>query len=129
MIVLDTHIWFWWVQGSVELTSDLVQKITDHEDSGLVVSAISLLEVSRATALGGMELPTGVEEWLYSATGYPGIRIAPLDPSVVAEAYRLPGEFHKDPADRIIVATARVMNCPLLTLDEKILAYSHVLHA
>ena len=129
MIVLDTHIWFWWVQGSPELTQDLFRKITEHEDSGLIIRAISLLEVSRATASGGMELPLGVEEWLYIATGYPGVRIAPLEPSIVAEAYRLPGVFHKDPADRLIVATARVMNCPLLTLDEKILAYPHVIPA
>jgi PIN domain nuclease of toxin-antitoxin system len=129
LIVLDTHIWIWWIQGTPQLTADLARKIAEHEESGLIVSAISLLEVSRATALGGLSLPVGVREWLDIASGYPGIRIASLEPAIATEAYRLPGEFHKDPADRLIVATARVMNCPILTLDEKILAYTHVRHA
>ena len=129
MIVLDTHVWFWWVQGPPELTDDLAAIIASHESSGLIVSAISLLEVSRASALGGMQLPLGVEEWLHVASSYPGIRIAQLEPSIVVAAYSLPGDFHKDPADRLIVATARVLNCPLLTRDSRILSYPHVLHA
>ncbi len=129
MIVLDTHIWIWWVQGAPEITADLALKIAKHEDSGLVVSAISLLEISRAVALSGLRLPIDVDEWLRIACSYPGVQVAPLDQAVTVEAYRLPGAFHKDPADRLIVSTARIRDCEILTLDEKILAYPHVRHA
>ncbi len=60
------------------------------------------------------------------ALGYPGVQLIPLSPEVAIESTRLPGDFHRDPADQIIVATARIFDCPLLTLDEKILGYPHV---
>jgi PIN domain nuclease of toxin-antitoxin system len=86
LIVLDTHIWIWWVQGTRELTADLARKLTEHEESGLIVSAISLLEVSRAAALGGLRLPVDAREWLDIASRYPGISIAPLIPAIAVEA-------------------------------------------
>lgn len=52
--------------------------------------------------------------------------LIPITPTIAIEAYSLPGDFHKDLADRIIVATARVYNCPLVTVDQNIIAYPHV---
>ena len=126
MILLDTHVWFWWVQGSPALRPSMAETIAAEERDGLAVCAISLLEVARATALGGMELPLPSERWLDTALAYPGIRLLPLTPAIVVEAYRLPEPFHKDPADRLVVATARVHDLTLLTEDAKILAYPHV---
>ena len=57
---------------------------------------------------------------------YPGIHLLKLTPEIAIESTRLPGEFHRDPADQIIVATARIHECSLLTVDDKILNYSHV---
>ena len=60
------------------------------------------------------------------ALAYPGVRLLDLTPEIAIESTRLPDPFHKDPADRILVATGRVLNIPIVTLDSKILAYSHV---
>lgn len=60
------------------------------------------------------------------ALAYPGIKLLPLSPEIAIESTQLPGTFHKDPADQIIVATARINNCRLLTVDAKILSYAHV---
>jgi PIN domain nuclease of toxin-antitoxin system len=67
-----------------------------------------------------------LEEWFDQALDYPGIQLLPLTPEVATESTRLPGEFHRDPADQMIVATARVYDCPLVTSDSKLLEYSHV---
>lgn len=71
-------------------------------------------------------LPCPTLEWLNQALSYPGVRLLELSPEIAADSTQLPGEFHKDPADQIIVATARIHGFPLLTADRKILAYPHV---
>lgn len=71
-------------------------------------------------------LPWPVDEWLSLALDYPGIRLIELSPEVAVVSTQLPGEFHGDPADQIIVATALVNDCPLVTSDQKIVSYEHV---
>jgi PIN domain nuclease of toxin-antitoxin system len=67
-----------------------------------------------------------VEDWLDQALSYPGIRLLDLTPRIVVESTQLPGNFHRDPADQLIVATARVLHCALMTVDEQIARYPHV---
>lgn len=126
MIALDTHSWIWHVQGDKRLKAKHLQLIKQYESIGLGVSAISLWEVAKAVKLGRLTLPVKPEVWLETALNYPGIKLLPLTPQIVVESTNLPGDFHKDPADQIIVATARIYDCPLLTFDEKILNYPHV---
>ena len=126
MIVLDTHIWVWWVHGDEKLTSSQLEIIEANEDGEIGISAISLWEIAKLVENKRIELPTSLERWFKQALSYPGIRILELTPEIAAESTRLPGEFHKDPADQIIVATARVMKCVLVTSDERILNYPHV---
>lgn len=64
--------------------------------------------------------------WLDNAINKSGIKVIELSPEIAMESCKLPGDFHKDPADQIIVATARVHNLTLLTKDQKILQYRHV---
>ena len=128
MIVLDTHVWIWSVQGDRRLMPERVEALRRNEAGGLGVSVISLWEVSKAVQLGRLSLPLTVEDWLTRALAYPGIRLLDLTPRIAVESTQLPGSFHKDPSDQIIVATARVFDCPLVTYDEKILNYSHVQH-
>jgi PIN domain nuclease of toxin-antitoxin system len=90
------------------------------------VSAISCWEVAKLVELQRLVLPRPVGEWLDLALTYPGVQLLALTPKIAVESTQLPGTFHRDPADQILVATARVFNCPLLTLDSKILAYPHV---
>ena len=68
----------------------------------------------------------GIDESLEQALAYPRLKVVPLSPAVAVESTRLPEPFHKDPADQIIVATALVHHCPLVTSDKKLLAYHHV---
>lgn len=126
MIALDMHIWVWWVHGDPNLTKQQNQWLQQYEAQGLGASAISCWEVAKLVEYGRLTLPLTVGDWMRQALAYPGIRLLPLSPEIAVESTQLPGVFHKDPADQMIVATARIYNCPLLTADGKILAYPHV---
>ena len=126
MIVLDTHIWVWWVHGDARLSDKQVEWLEENEAGELGISAISCWEVAKLVEYGRLVLPCSVADWLDQALAYPGIRLLDLTPRIALESTQLPAVFHRDPADQIIVATARAYNCPLLTVDSKILAYPHV---
>jgi PIN domain nuclease of toxin-antitoxin system len=82
--------------------------------------------VAKLVEYGRLTLPSPVAAWLDQALAYPGIRLLDLTPRIMVESTQLPGTFHRDPSDQLIVATARVYHCPLVTVDAKILAYPHV---
>ena len=126
MIVLDTHTWVWWVHNDARLTDQYREIIQNHEDEELGVSVFSCWEVAKLVELKRLILHCPIDEWLDTALNYPGIQLLELTPEIVVESTQLPGEFHRDPADQIIVATARIHDCPLLTVDDKILKYPHV---
>ena len=126
MIVLDTHIWIWWVHRRLELTAPARALIEASTASGIGISAISCWEVAKLVERGKLSLPNPVFDWLKQALAYPGVRWLDLSPRIATEATQLPGSFRRDPADQIIVATARVFDAPLVTMDAKILAYPYV---
>lgn len=126
MILLDTHIWVWWVQGDRRLTQQHQTLLQVHQIDGLGISLYSCWEVAKLVEYSRLVLPCSLEEWFTTALAYPGIRCLELTLPIIMESTRLPG-FHKDPADQLIVATARVLNLPLLTADQKILSYSGVI--
>jgi PIN domain nuclease of toxin-antitoxin system len=113
MILLDTHIWVWWVHDDPQLTDEQKKLIRENEEKGLGVCVISCWEVAKLVEYNRLTIPCPVSEWLKQALSYPGIRLLNLTPRIAVESTELPGEFHKDPADQIIVATARVYNCDL----------------
>ena len=126
MIVLDTHIWVWWVHGDERLTRTQAEVIEANETDVIGVSAISCWEIAKLVEYGRLELPGSLEEWFEDALSYPGIHLLELTPEIAIESTQLPGEFHRDPADQMIVATARVYGCPLVTSDGRLLEYLHV---
>jgi PIN domain nuclease of toxin-antitoxin system len=126
MIVLDTHIWVWWVHGDPRLTARHIQWLQENEPNGLGISVISCWEVCKLVEYQRLTLPCDPAEWLDQALAYPGIRLLALTPAIALESTQLPPGFHRDPADQIIVATSRIHHCPLLTVDDKILSYPHV---
>jgi PIN domain nuclease of toxin-antitoxin system len=126
MIILDTHIWIWWVNEDEQLPSDLKDLIEQHIATGLGVSAISCWEVAKLVERGRLELTLPVKQWIAEALAYPGVRLLEMSPDIAVDSTQLPGKFHRDPADQIIVATARAYDTLLLTLDTKILNYEHV---
>jgi PIN domain nuclease of toxin-antitoxin system len=126
MIVLDSHVWVWWVHGDERLTDSQREAISAAETDVIGISAISCWEVAKLVERGRLELSCPLEEWFEQALNYPGLRLLPLTPEIAIESTRLPGEFHRDPADQMIAATARVYDCPLVTSDGKLLGYDHV---
>lgn len=126
MIILDTHIFVWWNQSDPKLTNYHYQAIEQERSSGLRVCTISLIEIARLVSTGRIVLPVPIQEWFDIALAQEGVILISITPEIAVDAQSLPGDFHKDPADRIIVSTARVFDCPLVTVDRKILNYPYV---
>jgi PIN domain nuclease of toxin-antitoxin system len=125
VIVLDTHIWIWWVNDSSQLSEQYKQWIQDYQPQGLGISIISCWEVAKLVEKNRLVLSIPVDEWLKTALAYPGVRLLDLTVPIVVQSTQLSG-FHNDPADQIIVATAKVYDFLLLTADGKILNYTGV---
>lgn len=92
----------------------------------LSLASISLMEVTRKAASGLLVVDAPVAQWLIGATDPEAIHLLDISVPIAIDAFALPGDFHKDPADRIIVATARVHQLTIITSDKKILDYPHV---
>ncbi|MDH5720555.1 MAG: type II toxin-antitoxin system VapC family toxin [Spirochaetia bacterium] len=126
MIVLDTHTWIWLLNGDEKIKKsgylDIIKKnIKDHT---IFIPAISLWEVSMLVAKERIILSENTLDWVKKASSAPGMSVYPLSPEVAYESTILPGDFHGDPADRMIIATARVLNATLLTFDKEIIKYA-----
>lgn len=126
MILLDTHVWVWWVHGDERLSPRAMELLEGREEAGLGVSIFSCWEIAKLVELDRLDLDVPVIEWLRQALEYPGVRLLPLTPEIVVESTRLPGRFHRDPADQLIVATARIEGIALATADRKIVLYPQV---
>ncbi len=127
MIVIDTHVLVWWVNGDDILSRKARQAILQELDGGeIIISAISAWEIAMLVEREKLVLSMDVDSWLATVAEIAAVRIVPVDVEISLKSVSLPGEFHKDPADRMIVATARKLAAPLVTKDEKIRAYAHV---
>jgi len=120
--LLDTHILLWWFEAGNHLTRKERRALSQAgPDTPLLVSDISLWEIATLTELGRIRLTLPLRSWLEEATALPLVRRCGISPAVAAEVAALPPTFHGDPADRIIVATARLLGATLITHDERIL--------
>lgn len=128
MIVIDTHVLVWWVSGQDNLLSPAAKHAIDQElaEGDILVSSISAWEIATLVFKGRLVLTMDVSTWLDTVGQIESVRFIPVDNDLGVKSTGLPGEFHKDPADRIIVATARRYAASLVTADEKIIAYEHV---
>ena len=126
MILLDTHTWIW-SHSATKLLSDTVKKlIKKTQTDQRAIASISIWEFAMMVVKGRINVKIDPKLWLDNAIKNTGITVIELSPDIALEACNLPGDFHKDPADQIIVATARIHNLTLLTKDRKILDYRHV---
>lgn len=127
MIVLDTHAWVWFVSNP-ELLSDPAKKAIEDaiQTEEVFLSAISVWEVALLVAKKRLELSLDVSEWVAGSERLPFFQFIPVDNAVAIRSVNLPQPLHKDPADRIIIATALSIAAPVVTKDEKILGYPHV---
>lgn len=127
MILLDTHVWIWWISNPEKLPLKAVKAINlAREKNSVVISSISTWEIALLVEKGRLELSIDVRDWVRKIEGLPFVRFAAVDNTISLRSVFLPGVFHADPADRIITATAITMGIPLITKDEKILCYPHV---
>ena len=129
MILLDTHVLIWAVNADPRLGGKAGETIEETaRDDGVLVSAITPWEVALLAEKGRLRLGREIEDWLEAALALPGLRVAPIEPELAVDSVRLPGDFHAEPADRLIIATARYLRIPLVTADRAILAYADYGH-
>lgn len=124
-IIIDTHVFLWLMEGSSELQPleiELINKIVNNGQ--VIVASISIWEIAMLQKLGKITLSTPIKDWVEQSLNQKGIVIVTFDAAILIESVFLPGNFHKDPADRMIVATSRIKKVPLLTRDQRILDYS-----
>jgi PIN domain nuclease of toxin-antitoxin system len=129
LIVIDTHVLIWAVQDDNRLGSNARNILAAATASnGVHVSAMTPWEIAMLAQKGRLALGREVGAWIIAAMALPGIILAPIEPVIAIDSVRLPGRLHGDPADRLIIATARHAGLPLLTADGAILEYGALGH-
>lgn len=128
-VLLDTHVWIWLVNGDSTLSTLAKKAIAAAaQNEALFISVFSVWEVAMLQAKNKITLSKSCLEWVRTALVQAGIQLMDFSPEVAVESCHLPGDFHGDPADRIIMATAKLEALTLITRDQKILEYSKKKH-
>jgi PIN domain nuclease of toxin-antitoxin system len=128
VIVIDTHVLLWWFGGEHQRLSRSAKEALDAERHGgtIAVSSISAWEIAILVARRRIGLSTDVLGWLRTVGHVEAITFVPIDNEIAVRSTQLGDDFHKDPADRYIVATSQKLAAPLVTADEKIRRYSSI---
>ncbi len=126
MILLATHTWVLAHSATKLLFDDVEKLIRKTQTDQRAIASISIWEFAMMVTKGRINVSIDPKRWLNNAIGNSGLRVIELTPEIAMESCNLPGDFHRDPADQIIVATARTHNLTLLTKDRKIIEYPHV---
>lgn len=124
-LLLDTCAMIWCVSAPDRLSADARKALT-HAENRVFISPISCAEVACLAEAGKIVVKPHWRTWFNRAVTDNGWTVADIDLETVQEAYALPGPFHRDPVDRILVATARLRHMAVVTADRKILDYPHV---
>ncbi|HYM24604.1 MAG TPA: type II toxin-antitoxin system VapC family toxin [Vicinamibacterales bacterium] len=124
--VLDTHAWMWWVTKDKRLSRRAAAAIAAAVEEGdLAVSMISIWEVAKRVEKRQLVLDRPLRVWLEEATAIEGLNVSPVTSDILVDSCELPQPFHGDPADQIIVATARRQRARIVTKDAAIRRYAH----
>lgn len=124
-LLLDTHVLIWMLLGEATISPKKKQIILEAaKNESLFFSAISIWEVAMLAKTERITLHQPIQQWITHMLATPGLQLINLSADILCESVDLPGDFHKDPADRMIVATARVENATLVTRDARILEYA-----
>jgi len=127
VIVLDTHAWVWWVAEPERLSPearDLIEKAAVEGE--VYVSSISTWEVAMLVDRGRLTLSMDVGAWIALSESLPALRFVPVDNAIAVRSIFLPDYRNRDPADRIIIATALALGKTVITKDRKIRGYARV---
>jgi PIN domain nuclease of toxin-antitoxin system len=123
-LVLDTHVILWLFDGNETLplkSRELIKQTT--REHFLFIPAISIWEIALLNEKNRIKLSMPPHLWVANILSRPYVKLAPLSFEISIESCQLPGSFHPDPADRMIVATSRIMDIPLMTRDQRIIDY------
>jgi PIN domain nuclease of toxin-antitoxin system len=128
LIVLDTHALLWWVSDNSHLSRKAARRITAESENagGLLVSCISTWEIAMLVSQSRLTLRIDLGDLFHQLESIESIQFVPVSNRTSMNSVTLPEPFHKDPADRLIVATARESDCTLITSDQMIRDYPHV---
>lgn len=127
MIVLDTHVWVWYIDSSEALSTEALNKIEQaRAKNGIYISCISSWEIYMLHEKKRLAFAVEPDIWISRCEQLSFLNFIPVDNDIARMAVRLPGPLHADPADRMIIATAKYFGGKLITKDEKILNYPHV---
>ena len=124
--LLDTHVWYWLMETPEKVPPKVRRVIQQAGSTPFGLSAISLWEIAKLDEKKKIDFKIQLQHWIKDALDPQFVQKLELDEQVAIESTRLPDDFHRDPSDQIIVATARVHNLTLITADRKILDYRHV---
>jgi len=120
-VLFDTHVFLWYMEGNTKLRLSFQKKINGYKEGHVLLSPISIWEIGMLVEKKRISLEMDVLEWVQRALVCPLIQLAPLTPEIAIQSTRLPGAFHGDPCDRMLVATSHVHNAVLVTCDEKLI--------
>jgi PIN domain nuclease of toxin-antitoxin system len=120
VILLDTHIWVWWVSQPDRLQQRHRELLEFGSDRAFGVSVISCWEVAKLVEYGRLKLDRAVGPWVEVALAEPSVSLLHLHPQIAVESTQLPPPFHRDPADQLLVATARIFQCCIMTEDSRL---------
>lgn len=125
-LLLDTHVWLWYLEGAERELTSATLELLRHANRAhqLLVSDVSVWEIGTKVAKGRLRLALDVSLWVARAERAPGINFLPLDRPTLLLSTALPGEVHGDPADRMLIASAVLHRCALVTADRTIIAYA-----
>ena len=124
-LLLDTHVWVYYARGADELASAVARAIDDARDHGsLFVSVISVWEIALLVRKKRLALPMSPARWTEEALKLSGLHLLPLTPEIAIESVYLPEPIHRDPSDRILIASARLEGMRLVTRDREILSFA-----
>ena len=129
-LLLDTHIWLWYAEGIADmLSADTLAQIEEaRQERRLHISVISVWEIGLLLAKNRIVLSAPLQDWIEQGAALPGLRVRALTTEVALESTLLPGEPHADPADRFLIAEARVAGLTLVTADRQIIDYGRAGH-
>lgn len=126
-VLLDTCAWVWWCASPEKLSIPAREVVEREAASGaLRLSMISVWEVAKLVERGKLAFSIPCRQWIEHALNKEGLEVYPLAAEICVDSTELPGVFHGDPADEIIVATARSASAAIVTCDRKIRDYPHV---
>ena len=124
-LLLDTHVWIWSQEHPEKLGRRAAKLLLGAEHTNSVCT-ISTLAVARLLAAGVIALSTPLGDWVTDSLAELAASTVPVTHEIAIEAYALPGKFHRDPADRLLVAAARCHGLTLVTADDRMLEYPEV---